>query len=176
MGEIENLRPSFGGWQRFYSERRFAILLVVLVVLLAGPPVLLGFGLSAGWFDGLMSLLMLAAILSLCFDRRQRLFALLLGILGAFLVTHPAQAQYHIYWGDMHGHTNISDGKGSLDDYFRYARDVAKLDFVVVSDHDFGNAAPWKMPKKMWTLTQDKADLYTAKGRFVAIAGYEWTS
>lgn len=100
----------------------------------------------------------------------------LIGLLGAFLATHPAHAQYHIYWGDMHGHTNISDGKGSLDDYFTYARDVAKLDFVVVSDHDFGNAAPWKMPKQMWTLTQDKADQYTVKGRFVAIAGYEWTS
>ena len=88
----------------------------------------------------------------------------------------PAQAQYHIYWGDMHGHTAISDGKGSLDDYFTHARDVAKLDFVVVSDHDFGNAAPWKMPKETWTLTQDKVDQYTVNGKFVAIAGYEWTS
>ena len=76
----------------------------------------------------------------------------------------------------MHGHTSISDGKGSLDDYFSFARDNAKLDFVVVSDHDFGNAAPWKMPKEAWTLTQDKADQYTVNGKFVAIAGYEWTS
>jgi hypothetical protein len=55
-------------------------LLVILVILLAGPPVLLGFGLSAAWFDGLMALLLVAAILSLCFERHQRLFALLLGI------------------------------------------------------------------------------------------------
>jgi hypothetical protein len=53
---------------------------VILFVLLAGPPILFGFGLSAGLFDGLMSLLMLAAILSLCFEPRQRLFALILGI------------------------------------------------------------------------------------------------
>jgi hypothetical protein len=66
-------------WQ-VYSERRFGILLVILAVLLIGPPVLLGFGMSAVWFDGLISLLMLAAILSLCFDRRQRFFALVLGI------------------------------------------------------------------------------------------------
>ena len=88
----------------------------------------------------------------------------------------PAHAQYHVYWGDMHGHTANSDGKGSLDDYFAHARDVAKLDFVVVSDHDFGNAAPWHMPKAIWTLTQDKVDQYTTDGKFVAIAGYEWTS
>ncbi len=103
--------------------------------------------------------------------------SLLLSLFVAVLaVVRPAVAQYNVYWGDMHGHTGISDGKGSLDDYFTHARDVAKLDFVVVSDHDFGNAAPWRMPKEAWTLTQDKVDQYTANGRFVAIAGYEWTS
>ena len=102
---------------------------------------------------------------------------LLLMVSTAFLlVVSPVHAQFHVYWGDMHGHTANSDGKGSLDDYFTYARDVAKLDFVVVSDHDFGNAAPWHMPKETWTLTQDKVDQYTADGKFVAIAGYEWTS
>ena len=84
--------------------------------------------------------------------------------------------QYHVYWGDVHGHTNLSDGKGSLDDFFTYARDTSHLDFVIVTDHDFGNKAPWRMPKEAWTLTQDKADAYTVPGKFVAIAGYEWTS
>ncbi len=87
-----------------------------------------------------------------------------------------APPEYHVYWGDVHGHTGLSDGKGSVDDYFQYARDVSQLDFVIVTDHDFGNAAPWRMPKKDWTLTQDGADRYTVNGRFVAIAGYEWTS
>ncbi len=101
-----------------------------------------------------------------------------IALLGLLLLAAaaPAQAQYHMYWGDMHGHTSHSDGKGSLDDYFVHAREVAKLNFVVVSDHDFGNAAPWHMPKETWTLTQDKAEQYTANGKFVAIAGYEWTS
>jgi len=66
------------------------------------------------------------------------------------------------------------DATVSLGDYFIHARDVAKLDFVIVSDHDFGNAAPWHMPKETWKLTQDKVDQYTADGKFVAIAGYEW--
>jgi hypothetical protein len=55
-------------------------LLVILAVLVAGPPLLLGFGLSAAWFDGLMALLLVAAILALCFERHQRFFALLLGV------------------------------------------------------------------------------------------------
>jgi hypothetical protein len=93
-----------------------------------------------------------------------------------FTVGCSTSGQYRTYWGDVHGHTSISDGTGSLDDYFRYARDVSKLDFVIVSDHDFGNAAPWHMPRDQWLLTQDKADEYTVKGEFVGVAGYEWTS
>ena len=85
---------------------------------------------------------------------RKKSFPLLVFV-AVFAVVRPAVAQYAIYWGDMHGHTAISDGKGSLDDYFIHARDVAKLDFVVVSDHDFGNSAPWRMPKETWGLTQD---------------------
>src|SRR6516164_10374003 len=79
MARDEPQKAHEGGWRQVYSERRFGVLLVILVALLAGPPVLLGFGLSAAWFDGLMALLMVAAIVSLCFERRQRLFALLLG-------------------------------------------------------------------------------------------------
>jgi Ion channel len=80
MTSGESQKAQRGDWLQAYGERRFGALLVILAVLLAGPPVLLGFGLSAAWFDGLTALLMLAAILSLCFERHQRLFALLLGI------------------------------------------------------------------------------------------------
>ena len=79
-GPAQSQKTQEGDWRRAYSERRFGVLLVIHVVLLAGPPVLLGFGLSAAWFDGLLALLLVAAILSLCFERHQRLFALLLGI------------------------------------------------------------------------------------------------
>jgi len=80
MATDESQKTQEREWRTAYSERRFGILLVILVVLLAGPPVLLGFGQSVEWFDGLMALLILAAILSLCFDRHQRLLALVLGI------------------------------------------------------------------------------------------------
>jgi hypothetical protein len=80
MAKDESQKTQEGAWRQAYSERRFGVLLVILVALLAGPPVLFGFGLSAVWFDGLMALLLVTAILSLCFERHQRLFALLLGI------------------------------------------------------------------------------------------------
>lgn len=95
----------------------------------------------------------------------------------AVWISGPAPAQYQVYWGDVHGHTSHSDGEGSLDDFFVHAQDVSKLDFAIVTDHDFGNGKPsWRMPQETWTLTQDKADQYTVNGEFVAIAGYEWTS
>ncbi len=89
----------------------------------------------------------------------------------------PACGQYHTYWGDVHGHSELSDGKGGPDDYFIHARDVARLDFAILTDHDFGNGRPdWSMPQETWTLIQDTADEFNADGRFVAIGGYEWTS
>jgi hypothetical protein len=78
--EVNSLLVDIPSWPQRYKERRFSVLLVILLMLLAGPPVLIGFGLSAVWFDGLMSALMLSAVVSLCFEPQQRLFALLLGI------------------------------------------------------------------------------------------------
>jgi hypothetical protein len=84
--------------------------------------------------------------------------------------------EYRLAWGDVHGHTILSDGKGTLDSYLTYARDVARLDFVMVTDHDFGNGAPWRMPKENWALIQRKVEEYSVDGQFIAVAGYEWTS
>ncbi|MFA7005847.1 MAG: CehA/McbA family metallohydrolase [Verrucomicrobiia bacterium] len=103
-------------------------------------------------------------------------YAALRLLLLLLLSAGTAAGQYHTYWGDVHGHSTVSDGKVSPDGYFTYARDVAKLDFVILTDHDFGNRAPWRMPKENWQLIQDKADQFDADGRFVAISGYEWTS
>jgi hypothetical protein len=98
-------------------------------------------------------------------------------LLAGFLLCCGGCARgYRVVWGDVHGHTALSDGKGTLDDYFTYARDRAKLDFVIVTDHDFGSGPPWRMPTNDWQLTQNKANESTVNGRFVAIAGYEWTS
>ena len=102
---------------------------------------------------------------------KRRISTFVLGLLAVLLQPHPARAQFRVFWGDMHGHTAHSDGKGSLDDYFTHARNVAKLDFVVVSDHDFGNAAPWKMPKETWRLTQDKAEQYTVNSSAPSMCG-----
>lgn len=68
-----------GGWLHALRRRRFAILLILLVGIVAGPSLLFDADLAARWVEVLSSLSVLAAILSLCLDRRQRAFALLLG-------------------------------------------------------------------------------------------------
>ena len=100
---------------------------------------------------------------------------IMLFLAGMLLAGCAGVEPYHLYFGDVHGHTEISDGKGSVRDYFTYARQVSALDFVVVTDHDFGNAAPWRMSRETWNDAQAVAEEHTEDGRFIAIAGYEWT-
>jgi hypothetical protein len=62
------------------QQHRFAILLTCLLALLALPPILIGLGRHAPALDLVMSLAVLAAIVSLGFEPYQRLFALVLGL------------------------------------------------------------------------------------------------
>ncbi len=39
------------------------------------------------------------------------------------------------YFGTLHAHTEASDGKGDPEIAYRFARDIAKLDFFAVTDH-----------------------------------------
>lgn len=73
-------KDSWAHWRRWYANRRFRILAVIVVALSAAPQALAGFGVSRQWFDRLMALLLVAVIFSLCFARRQRVFALAMGI------------------------------------------------------------------------------------------------
>ncbi len=82
-----------------------------------------------------------------------------------------------ILWGDLHGHSNFSDGTGVPNDFFRYARDVAGLDVAALTDHDH-----WGAPAFLDRTSAARAKLHHSvrrfhrPGRFVALRGYEWTS
>ena len=86
-------------------ERRFTALLIVLFTLLAGHPFLIGLGRSGVWFDGMMSILVLAAIVSLCFERQQRVFALVLGVpsIALSLASYLSPTPIH-EWASVAGH------------------------------------------------------------------------
>lgn len=49
--------------------------------------------------------------------------------------TERTSLKYDIYFGQLHSHSNISDGAGSVEEAFAYASNVKGLDFLAVTDH-----------------------------------------
>ncbi len=87
---------------------------------------------------------------------------------------YPPTSDYHIYWGELHGHTNLSDGTIDIDTYFQTARDKAQLDFYALTDHDHGGVGkPELWDGGKWELIQDKVAEYYHPGQFATILGYE---
>jgi hypothetical protein len=83
---------------------------------------------------------------------------------------------YRLYWGDLHGHSGLSDGSGTPDDYFSYGRDVAGLDICALTDHDAHGLMPLDESPETWALLQKKSSEYYESGTFVTFLGYEWTN
>ena len=92
---------------------------------------------------------------------------------------------WKIVRGDLHRHTEISmDGAtdGSLFDAYRYALNAAELDFLGVSDHNYGQSLDTDEPEDaqsdsefQWWRSQKAADLFYVPGRFTPLYGYERT-
>jgi hypothetical protein len=81
-----------------------------------------------------------------------------------------------VLWGDLHGHSNFSDGTGMPEDYFHYARDVAGLDVAALTDHDHYGVLFLDQHPEMWAEIQKQVARYHQPGRFVTLLAYEWTS
>lgn len=90
---------------------------------------------------------------------------------------------YELVYGDTHRHTDLSRcgmcNDGSLLDTYRYALDVAKLDFLAISDHDQDilrhrydrDSRPFDT--YAWWRSQKIADLLHHPPTFCALYGYE---
>ncbi len=80
---------------------------------------------------------------------------------------------YRIYRGDTHRHTEYSgDGynDGAHNDTYRYAMNVADLDYLAISEHH-GGGGP-NIDYINWLL-QQRVDVFHVPGRFVPLFGYE---
>lgn len=79
-------------------------------------------------------------------------------------------------WADLHGHSHLSDGTGTPDDFYRYARDVAALDVAALTDHDHWGLPFLDASPRGWKKVRDAVARHHAPGHFVTLLGFEWTS
>lgn len=92
---------------------------------------------------------------------------------------YVGEQEINTYYGQIHSHTNLSDGQGEIDEAYDYARDEAKVDFLAVTDHSnwFDNDTSANIAdgsaSEEWKLAQKTSDEKNEDGKFVAMYGYE---
>ncbi len=105
----------------------------------------------------------------------RRLFITLLSVLVVFSLTLSAFAQLPIYFGNLHAHTSYSDGVGDPWIAFEHARDLGKVHIQAVTDHCHYLRYPLADGSMRFPKTLLAAEEMNEEGRFLAIAGFEWT-
>jgi hypothetical protein len=84
-----------------------------------------------------------------------------------------APAGLALYYGEIHSHTELSDGGGLPEDSYRWARDVEGLDFSALADHfEDGQSYNYTLEDK-WEITRRVAEQFNNPGTFVSLLGYE---
>jgi hypothetical protein len=73
------------------------------------------------------------------------------------------------WWADLHGQSEETIGSNSIDAYFRYARDCAKIDVLGHQGNDF------QVTDTFWDTINRTTRAYNNPGEFVTFPGYEWS-
>jgi len=81
----------------------------------------------------------------------------------------PSIGGYHVYYGTLHNHTTVSDGTGTEDDAYNYARNVAGLDYFSTANH------VGSIDEAEWASIKAASDKYNEDGVFTAFWGFEFT-
>jgi len=85
-------------------------------------------------------------------------------------VTCPATPPlFGRYWGDLHAQTETTIGTGSDEEYFRFGREWARLDFMSHQGNDF------QVTDRAWSKLQQTVRQFHEENRFVVFPGYEWS-
>lgn len=77
--------------------------------------------------------------------------------------------QQRVYWGETHAHSGFSEGMGSIEAFYKWAREDAALDFGGLSEHD-----SW-LDDAEWAAMNAAVVRYTDPGHFIPFLAYEWT-
>lgn len=89
---------------------------------------------------------------------------------GNPIVCHASPPHYRRFWGDPHsGQTRAGCGAGTVDEHFRFMRDVANIDFGTHQGNDF------MVSNEDWAETCRVSRDFNRDGEMVAFLGYEWS-
>ncbi len=77
-----------------------------------------------------------------------------------------------LLFGDIHGQSGISDGMGTIDQYYRRSRDKADLQFSCLTDHD---CYPDWISQSEWELMRTTARLMDTDDELTCLLSFEWT-
>jgi len=84
--------------------------------------------------------------------------------------------QYHLFYGDLHRHTDLSLCRvpidGTIDDAYRYAVDAAELDFLGITDHS-RDLAQGDALSLLWWRSRKEVYRHELAGRFYPLYAYE---
>ena len=124
------------------------------------------------------------------YSRRQFLQTAALSAVAPFSVSDFPKANKspdkseHLFWGDLHTHTKLSDGNGSPEENFEIAK--SHLDFWAMADHAYDEVIFARNPRKTargekflndhWERVQQLCRTYEKNGQFIPFLAYEWTN
>lgn len=86
---------------------------------------------------------------------------------------YPEKHGYNVYYGELHGHSCLSDGRPSPDEYYVHLRDTAKFDFGVLSDHTHGGVGKAPLFGENFEVLRSYAKKYNEPGKFSTLLAYE---
>lgn len=93
---------------------------------------------------------------------------------GLYAQSNPVQgraspATFKRYWADFHGQSEETIGTNTIDDYFRFARDLACVDLAGHQGNDF------QITDAFWKRIDATSARFSVPGQFVTFPGYEWS-
>ena len=104
-------------------------------------------------------------------------------VISTLKYTKRKNERENIYFGQIHAHTNISDGAGSLEDAYDHAKNVENLDYIIITDHSnsIDNEKESKITENVdkndtdeWTYAHNLAKEKSTED-FTCAYGYEMT-
>ncbi len=98
---------------------------------------------------------------------RSRIPSLLLALLCAAALSGPARG-YNVYYANLHSHCAYSDGIGTPEEAYTYARDVAHIQVLALTDHTH------MLSTAEFNQLLSIANQYTQDGVFVALGAQEF--